>query len=255
MSIKIFHTGNRLATLLIAALMIGCGNSESNLPGASGESDGPAGAPGTSSAVDSSAAGGGAQAETEDHRSIVFIGTSLTAGLGLPEEQSFPRVIERRIDAADLPFRVVNAGISGETSAGALSRIDWLLRQPFEVVVIETGPNDMLRGIEPRSTEQNIQAIIDRIRAENPEASIVLAGMLALPNLGETYGRAFEAIYPRLAERNDVPLIPFLLEGVAGERALNQGDGVHPTAEGHRIVADTVWSALEPVLTLHAERG
>jgi acyl-CoA thioesterase I len=246
MSMNLFDTANRLAMLLIAASMIGCDNPESNLAGASGET-----ARTASPAVDASPAAPEPirdRRESDEIRTIVFVGTSLTAGLGLPAEQSFPLVIERRIEDVGLPFRVINAGISGETSAGALRRIDWLLRQPFEVVVLETGANDMLRGIDTRSTEQNIQEIIDRIRGANPEAPIILAGMLAMPNLGETYGREFEAIYPRLAERNGLLLVPFLLEGVAGERALNQGDGVHPTAEGQRIVAETIWGTLEPVL-------
>ena len=243
---------------LIAALMIGCGSPESNSTAGSGEagepvadSDGGYSAPSPGAAgegVESDrlgAAGGGAAAPAS---TVLFIGTSLTAGQGLPEAQSFPLVIERRLEEAGLPFRVVNAGVSGETSAGALRRVDWLLRQPFDVVVLETGANDMLRGVDPETTEQNIQAIVDRIRDERPGVTIVLAGMLALPNLGEAYGREFETIYPRLAERNDLPFVPFLLQGVGGERDLNQGDGVHPTAEGHRIIADTVWGVLEPVL-------
>ncbi len=237
MSMKLFGTGKRPAALLIAALMIGCGSPESNSPGASAEPGNHGGS-----------AGAGEATETAAPRTVLFIGTSLTAGLGLPEEQSFPLVVERRIDEAGLPFRVVNAGVSGETSAGALGRVDWLLRQPYDVVVLETGANDMLRGVDPETTERNIQAIIDRIRADDPDAPIVLTGMLALPNLGETYGREFEAIYPRLAERNDLAFVPFLLDGVGGERNLNQSDGVHPTAEGHRIVAETVWEVLEPVL-------
>jgi len=190
---------------------------------------------------------------TEEEGVVLFIGTSLTAGLGLPEEQAFPSVIQEMIDEADLPYRVVNAGVSGETSAGALRRIDWLLQQPFDVVVLETGANDMLRGTDPAYAAENIQTIIDRIRAVHPEAPILLAGMLALPNLGPEYGREFEAIYPRLAQENDLLLIPFLLEGVAGERDLNQSDGVHPTAEGQRIIARTVWETLEGVLRSEAE--
>lgn len=237
MSMKKCGTVGGYAALLVAASMVGCGGPESNrtVPLAAAENPPRARA---DSSEDTAAAS----------PAVLFVGTSLTAGLGLPQDQSFPLVIERRIEAAGLPFRVVNAGISGETSAGALSRIDWLLRQPFAAVVLETGANDMLRGIDPAATEQNIQAIIDRIRAENPDAPIVLAGMLALPNLGPAYAREFEGIYPRLAERNGLPFVPFLLEGVGGERQLNQSDGVHPTAEGHRIVADTVWRVLQPVL-------
>ncbi|MQA92682.1 MAG: arylesterase [Gemmatimonas sp.] len=189
------------------------------------------------------------RAETPNEDGVVlFIGTSLTAGLGLPEDQAFPAAVQAKIDEADLPFRVVNAGVSGETSAGALSRVDWLLRQPFDVVVLETGANDMLRGTDPSFAEQNIEAIVERIRAQSPVAPIILAGMLSMPNLGPQYARQFEAIYPRLAEEHELVLIPFLLEGVAGVRELNQSDGAHPTAEGQRIVANTVWRALEPIL-------
>jgi acyl-CoA thioesterase I len=240
----------RTAALLIAALMIGCGGPESNSPAGAG--------PGVERGVDPGAANGtGAESGTRRAvegaaRTVLFIGTSLTAGLGLTEAQSFPLLIERRIEQEGLPFDVVNAGVSGETSAGALRRIDWLLRQDFDVVVLETGANDMLRGVDPRSTEANIQAIIDRIGEARPGATIVLAGMLSLPNMGEAYAREFEGIYPRLAERNELPYVPFLLDGVGGVPELNQNDGVHPTAEGHRIIADTVWKVLGPVLT--AER-
>jgi acyl-CoA thioesterase-1 len=157
-------------------------------------------------------------------------------------------VIEERIEAAGLPFRVVNAGVSGETSAGALRRIDWLLRQPFDVLVLETGANDMLRGTDPASTEQNIQTIVDRVRAARPQARIVLAGMRASPNLGSQYVSRFEAIYPRVAERNRLVLMPFLLEGVAAVPSMNQSDGVHPNEAGHRKAAENVWEDLEPVL-------
>jgi len=179
---------------------------------------------------------------------VLFLGTSLTAGLGLPPEQAYPAVIQQKIDSAGLPFRVVNAGVSGETSAGALRRIDWLLRQPFDVLVLETGANDMLRGTDLDSTRANLQAIVTRVRAARPEAAIVLAGMMAPPNLGRAYAERFRDLYPSLAADNDLPLVPFLLEGVGGVSRLNQPDGVHPTAEGQRLVARNVWAVLEPVL-------
>ena len=236
-----------LVALSAAASMVGCGDPESNraaLP------DAPVSAAADRAAepADRGSAAEAPPAEEQGQGAVLFVGTSLTAGLGLPVEESFPLRIERRIEEAGLPFRVVNAGISGETSAGALSRVGWLLRQPFAAVVLESGANDMLRGIDPAATERNIQAIIDRIREHDPDVPIVLAGMLAVPNLGPAYARDFEAIYPRLAARNELPLIPFLLDGVGGERALNQSDGVHPTAEGHQIIADTVWRVLEPTL-------
>lgn len=251
MSMKKPVSARALAALLAAALMVGCDNPESNRAAPAEPRATPA-ADRTAEPRDAAAAAEGAADAERQGDAVLFVGTSLTAGLGVPVEQSFPLLIEQRIEEAGLPFHVVNAGISGETSAGAQSRIGWLLRQPFAVVVLETGANDMLRGIDPAATERNIQTIIDRIREHDPDAPIVLAGMLALPNLGPAYAEQFEAIYPRLAERNGLPFVPFLLEGVGGERALNQSDGVHPTAEGHRIIADTVWRVLEPVLEAEA---
>jgi acyl-CoA thioesterase I len=179
---------------------------------------------------------------------IVFIGTSLTAGLGLDPDQAFPALIQRKLDAEGLAFEAVNAGVSGETSAGARRRIDWLLRQPVAVVVIETGANDGLRGLEVDSLRSNIQAIIDEARRQSPKPAIVLLGMRAPPNLGSTYSRRFQRVFPELAKQNGLPLVPFLLEGVAGSPSLNQSDMIHPTAEGQRRMAETVWEVLEPML-------
>jgi len=179
---------------------------------------------------------------------VVFLGTSLTAGLGLDPSQAYPALIQQKIDSAGLAFTVVNAGVSGETSAGALRRIDWLMRDPAAVLVIETGANDGLRGLDTDSLEANIQAIIDRARRQQPPPRIVLVGMQALPNYGLGYARRFRAVYPNLAKRNRVPLVPFLLEGVAGVDSLNQADMMHPTAAGQRRVAATVWPVLERVL-------
>jgi acyl-CoA thioesterase I len=189
-----------------------------------------------------------------DRGSVLFVGTSLTAGFGVGESQAFPARLQDRIDSVGLPFRVINAGLSGETSAGALRRIDWLLREPFRVFVLETGANDMLRGLEPDSTRANIEGIIQRVRAERPEARIVLLGMLALPNLGPQFVERYEAIYPELAARHEVQLVPFLLEGVAREADLNQEDGIHPNEQGQRVLAENVWPHLEPVLREEAER-
>ncbi|MGN6390662.1 MAG: arylesterase [Gemmatimonadales bacterium] len=179
---------------------------------------------------------------------VVFLGTSLTAGLGLDPSQAYPALIQQKIDSAGLAFSVVNAGLSGETSAGALRRIDWLMREPAAVLVIETGANDGLRGLNTDSLEANIQAIIDRTRRQRPPPRIVLVGMQALPNYGLDYARRFRAVYPDLAKRNRIPLVPFLLEGVAGVDSLNQADMMHPTAAGQRRVAETVWPVLERVL-------
>jgi acyl-CoA thioesterase-1 len=185
---------------------------------------------------------------------VVFLGTSLTAGFGLADPSlAFPALIQRKLDsiaAADgLRFRVINGGVSGETSAGALRRIDWLLGQGnVAVLVVETGANDGLRGQDPDSTRANIQAIIDRARALDPPPRIVLAGMEAMPNLGRTYTDRFRAIFPELARKTGASLVPFLLEGVAGVDSLNQADGIHPTARGQAIVAETVWRVLKDLL-------
>ena len=188
----------------------------------------------------------GAAAPSRDRRrTVVFLGTSLTAGQGLEPEQAFPALLQQKIDSAGLPFEIVNAGVSGETSAGALRRTDWLLRQPIDVLVLETGANDGLRALNIDSTKANIQSIISRVVAAKPAARILLVQMEAPPNLGTRYTSGFRAMFPELARENDVTLLPFLLEGVAGERGLNQGDGIHPNEEGSRRVADHLWPALE----------
>ena len=179
---------------------------------------------------------------------ILFLGTSLTAGLGVDPSEAYPALLQHKIDSTGLGFVAVNAGVSGETSAGARRRMDWLLREPAAVLVIETGANDGLRGLEVDSLAANIQAIIDRAREQTPAPRIILVGMEALPNYGFRYARRFKAVYPELAKRNHVPLVPFLLEGVAGVDSLNQADMIHPTAAGQRRVAQTLWPALERVL-------
>ena len=180
---------------------------------------------------------------------VVFLGDSLTAGYGLDPDRAYPALIQRKIDEAGLRYRVVNAGVSGETSAGARRRVEWLLAQPVAVLVVETGGNDGLRGQDPSATAENIQAIIDRARRPPSPAKIVLVGMESLPNYGADYARRFHGIYPQLAKKNGVVLIPFLLDGVAGVPSLNQADGIHPTAEGQQKLAETVWKALQPLLT------
>jgi acyl-CoA thioesterase-1 len=181
---------------------------------------------------------------------VLFLGTSLTAGYGLPTpDLAFPAIIQAKIDSAGYDLRVVNAGISGESSAGALARIDWLMdRERVAVLVLETGANDGLRGQDPDSVKARIQAIFDRARQEDPPPKLVLAGMEALPNLGRDYVRRFREIYPELARANDAALVPFLLTDVAGVDSLNQRDGIHPTAAGQRVVAENVWRVLKDVL-------
>ena len=185
---------------------------------------------------------------------MLFIGTSLTAGYGIGAEFAYPAVIQTKIDSAGLPYRVVNAGISGETSAGGLRRIDWALQNPVSVLVLELGANDALRGLDPDSMQANLEAIIERTREKYPEAEIVLAGMEAPPNLGETYGSRFRRAFRDVALKHDAVLVPFILAGVAARETLNQEDGIHPTADGQRIMADTVWRYLEPVLRPAAQR-
>jgi acyl-CoA thioesterase-1 len=179
---------------------------------------------------------------------VLFVGDSLTAGYGLDPEQAFPALIQRKIDEAGLRYRAVNAGVSGETSAGARRRIDWLLAQPVAVLVLETGANDALRGQDPEATGRNIQAILDRARRQDPPPRLVVVGMQAPPNYGAEFARRFRDVYPQLARRNGAALVPFLLEGVAGVPVLNQPDGIHPTAAGHRKLAETVWKELRPLL-------
>lgn len=188
----------------------------------------------------------GAEAET---KTILFFGDSLTAGYGLDDPaDAFPGLIQKKLSADKLPYRVVNAGLSGETSAGGLRRLDWILRQKIDVFVLELGGNDGLRGIPPESTRENLQAIIARIQSRNPSTRIVLAGLAMPTNMGEDYTKAFAELYPTLATKNKIGLIPFILEGVGGHPDLNLPDGIHPTVKGHLLVAETVWKSLRPLL-------
>ncbi len=182
-------------------------------------------------------------------RIVMFLGDSITFGYGVERAQAFPALIQEEIDAKGWAFKVVNAGQSGDTSAGGLNRMDWLLRSPIDVLVLELGGNDGLRGLPVDVTRRNLQSIIDRTKKRYPKAKIVLAGMKVPPNMGQSYSRPFEEMFARLAERNDAVFIPFILEGVGGVRELNLPDGIHPTADGHRIVAANVWKVLEPLLS------
>ena len=179
---------------------------------------------------------------------ILVVGTSLTAGLGLEPEEAWPALLQQKVDSAGLPFEVVNAGVSGETSSALLRRIDWLLQQPFAWVIVETGANDGLRGVPVATMRANLERIIDAIRAARPQARIALVQMEAPPNMGARYTREFRETFPQIARAKDAVLLPFLLEGVAGIRALNQGDGIHPNQQGARILAENVWKGLRPVL-------
>jgi len=179
---------------------------------------------------------------------ILFFGDSLTAGYGLTPEEAFPALIEKKCIQNGTPCKAINAGLSGETSAGGLSRIDWILRQPIDVFVLELGANDGLRGLPLDQTEKNLQAIIDRVKAKYPRVKIVIAGMMVPPNMGPEYTMSFRKIYPELARKNNATLIPFLLEDVAGFEKLNLGDGIHPNQDGHKIVAKNVYKILSPLL-------
>jgi acyl-CoA thioesterase I len=181
-------------------------------------------------------------------KTVLFYGDSITAGYGLDPDEGFTALIQERITAKGLDWRVVNAGLSGETTAGGLRRLDWILRQPIDIFVLELGGNDGLRGLDPATTQANLEMMIDRIRARYPGVTIVLAGMQIPTNMGPVYAEAFSRIYTAVAERKGVVLIPFILEGVGGVPELNLPDGIHPTAEGHRIVAETVWRTLAPLL-------
>jgi acyl-CoA thioesterase-1 len=190
-------------------------------------------------------AAGASAAET---RTLVFFGDSLTAGYGVDPEDAYPALIQQKLAAAGRPWRVVNAGLSGETTAGGLRRLDWVLKQPVDVFVIELGGNDGLRGIAPEISRANLEAMVKRIQAQSPRVKVVLAGMQMPANLGAEYTRQFAAMYPQIAEKFGLTLIPFLLEGVGGVPRLNQPDGIHPTPEGHQVVAETVWRVLQPLL-------
>ncbi len=184
----------------------------------------------------------------QENSRILFFGDSITAGYGLDTEQAFPALIQDKIDSKDLKYRVINAGQSGETSAGGVRRVDWILQQQPDIFFLELGGNDGLRGVDPNNTKENLQEIINKVNTKYPDTKIVLAGMQAPPNMGESYAQQFKNIFYELADENDVVFMPFVLEDVAGDPSLNQPDGIHPTADGHEIIARNVWNVLEPIL-------
>jgi acyl-CoA thioesterase-1 len=188
------------------------------------------------------------QGTSSSPKVILFFGDSLTAGYGLSIDQAFPNLIEKKLKKDGKTCKVINSGLSGETSAGGLSRIDWVLRQPIDIFVLELGANDGLRGLPLDQTQKNLQAIIDKVKAKNPKVTLVIAGMMVPPNMGNAYTDQFQKIFPALARKNKASLIPFLLENVAGDEKLNQADGIHPTAEGHKIVAANVYKIIGPLL-------
>jgi len=199
--------------------------------------------------TDTTSAAKAAGTSSKPSKTILFFGDSLTAGYGLDDvTQAFPGIVQQKIDSAKLGYAIVNGGLSGETSAGGKGRIDWLLKQPIDIFVLELGANDGLRGLPVSSTKENLQAIIDKVKTKYPKAKLVLLGMQVPPNMGAAYASDFKNIFPNLAAKNNMTLMPFLLQGVAGNRKLNQGDGIHPTAEGAKIVGINVWRVLKELL-------
>ncbi len=188
-----------------------------------------------------------ATTQNADTKTILVFGDSLTAGYGLddPNADSYPSILQQKIDSAKLNYHVINGGLSGETSAGGLGRIDWLLRQKVDIFILELGANDGLRGLPVEQTQQNLQKIMDKVKAKYPDVKIILTGMMVPPNMGADYANSFKAVFPALAEKNKVALVPFLLQNVAGISSLNQKDGIHPTANGAKIVAGNVWDVLK----------
>ncbi|MDH3648375.1 MAG: arylesterase [Saprospiraceae bacterium] len=181
----------------------------------------------------------------DDRKRIVCFGNSLTAGYGLEEDQSFPALLQQRMDSLGFPYHVINAGLSGETSSGGLHRIDWILRQPLDIFILELGANDALRGLDLTATQSNLQGIVEKVRTSHPQAFIMIAGMKAPPNMGQTYTTEFEQIFSDLATENGLALLPFLLDGVAADPSLNLPDGIHPNVAGQKIVMENVWSVLQ----------
>lgn len=189
------------------------------------------------------------QASTATNRkTILCFGNSLTAGYGLDENQSWPSLLQQRIDSLSMPYRVVNAGLSGETTAGGLGRIDWVLNQQVDYFILELGANDMLRGLNVDATEENLIGILERVKEKNPDIKVIIAGMLSPPNMGPDYEKKFNSIYPSLSKSFDAVYIPFFLEGVAGIDSLNLADGKHPNAIGQYIVLENVWKKLQFVI-------
>lgn len=185
----------------------------------------------------------------ENRLTVLFVGDSITAGFGIDEDQAFPALLQTRIDSLGLPVNAINAGLSGETSSGGLRRIKWLLKQDVDVLVLELGANDGLRGIDLSLTDSNLREMVAITKVMHPHCEIIIAGMQVPTNLGQEYTKTFREMFGKIAEDTESKLIPFLLEGVGGIPELNLPDGKHPTAEGHKILADNVWTVLEPILT------
>lgn len=252
-SSRILSRGDASCWALLFALgAAACGGPAAGAGGSAGSGARSAasdGTPATATSDVGAAAGKGDSACGDRRLRALLLGTSLTAGYGLESEQAYPALLQRKADSAGFSVDVVNAGVSGETSAAALRRADWILRAPADVIMIETGANDGLRALDPDATRQNILAILAKARATHPAARLLLVQMEAPTNLGPGYTSRFHAMFPEIAREAGVTLVPFLLDGVAGRPELNQGDGIHPNVAGSRIVADNVWPSLAGALT------
>jgi acyl-CoA thioesterase-1 len=222
--------------LILATMISGCGNEQKKETGAAKSAANPAD---TASAAKEAA---------EKQQNILFFGTSLTAGYGVDPTEAYPALIQKKIDSLHLHYKVINGGLSGETSAAGRNRIDWLLKQHIDIFVLELGANDGLRGLPVKETRANLQAVIDKVKKKYPEIKMVMLGMQMPPNLGADYTAAFKALFSDLAAKNNMTYVPFLLDGVGGVSKLNQQDGIHPTAEGHQILAQNVWLKLQGIL-------
>lgn len=225
-----------MPVLILATIISGCGNEQKKETGA--------GKPAANPADTASAA----KEAAERQQNILFFGTSLTAGYGVDPTEAYPALIQKKIDSLHLHYKVINGGLSGETSAAGRNRIDWLLKQHIDIFVLELGANDGLRGLPLRETRANLQAVIDKVKKKYPEIKMVMLGMQMPPNLGADYTAEFKALFSDLATKNNMTYVPFLLDGVGGVSKLNQQDGIHPTAEGHQILAQNVWSKLQGIL-------
>lgn len=222
--------------LILTAIVSGCGN-ENKKAGETGKT--------TETPADTSSEGAAATVKAQN---ILFFGTSLTAGYGVDPTEAYPALIQKKIDSLHLHYKVINGGLSGETSAAGRNRIDWLLKQHIDIFVLELGANDGLRGLPLADTRTNLQAVVDKVKKKYPEAKMVMLGMQMPPNLGADYTAEFKALFSDLATKNNMTFVPFLLDGVGGVSRLNQQDGIHPTAEGHQILAQNVWAKLQGIL-------
>lgn len=224
-------TVNKWAWLLIL-ILVACDNKPEN----------------QSEAVEATSVDHEVVATERDNNTILFFGNSLTAGYGIEMDAAFPGLIQKRIDSLQLNYEVINAGLSGETTASGNTRVDWVLKQPIDIFILELGGNDGLRGISSNETRKNLQLIIDKVRTKYPTCEIIIAGMQIPPNMGPEYTTAFRTLFPEIAEKNNLLLIPFLLENVGGIPDLNLPDGIHPNEKGHKIVAENVWEVLKGLL-------